>query len=168
LLAAGSEKLSEFILCPRRDAHHCRKTYNNKELMAIALKRVYEPATPTDGYRILVDRLWPRGVSKAKAGVDEWLRDIAPSNALRKWFHANSEEWAQFRKRYFKELSTPETQRDLQQLRALVRERKRLTLLYSSKNEERNNAVVLRDFLEEARKSAQTVKLPRMRANVPR
>ncbi len=117
--------------------------------MAIALKRVYEPATAADGYRVLVDRLWPRGMSKAKAGVNEWLRDLAPSNTLRKWFHANPEEWAQFQKRYFKELAAPEAQLDLHKLRALVRERKRLTLLYSSRNEARNNAVVLRDFLEE-------------------
>lgn len=109
-----------------------------------------EPATARDGCRVLVDRLWPRGLSKGKTGVDEWLRDVAPSNALRKWFHANSEEWAQFKKRYIKELSTSETQKDLERLRALARERKRLTFLYSSKNEERNNAVVLRDFLEES------------------
>lgn len=143
------ENFCEFILPLPSNAHACRETYNDKELMPIALKRVYEPATATDGYRVLVDRLWPRGLSKAKAGVDQWLRDVAPSNALRKWFHANPEEWAQFRKRYLKELSAAKTQRDLQQLRALARERKRLTLLFSSRNEERNNAVVLRDFLEE-------------------
>lgn len=138
-------KVLLIILPPLWNAHASRKTYN--ELVSIALKRVYEPAAPTDGYRVLVDRLWPRGLSKANAGVDEWLRDLAPSNALRKWFHANPEEWAQFQKRYIKELSAPETQRNLQKLRSLARERKRLTLLYSSRNEESNNAVVLRDFL---------------------
>ncbi len=119
-----------------------------KELMPIALKRIYEPPTAADGYRILVDRLWPRGLTKSKASVDEWLRDVAPSNALRKWFHANPEEWPQFQKRYIKELSAPETRSDLDKLRTLAREQKRLTLLYSSRNEERNNAVALRDFLE--------------------
>ncbi len=119
-----------------------------KELMPIALKRIYEPPTAADGCRILVDRLWPRGLTKSKASVDEWLRDVAPSNALRKWFHANPEEWPQFQKRYIKELSAPETRSDLDKLRTLAREQKRLTLLYSSRNEKRNNAVALRDFLE--------------------
>jgi uncharacterized protein YeaO (DUF488 family) len=119
-----------------------------EEAVPIALKRVYEPAVATDGYRVLVDRLWPRGLSKSTAGVSEWLRDLAPSNELRKWFHSHPEEWAQFRRRYLKELSTPATQRDLQQLRGLARERKHLTLLYSSRNQARNNAVVLRDFLK--------------------
>jgi uncharacterized protein YeaO (DUF488 family) len=116
--------------------------------MAIVLKRVYEPAIATDGYRVLVDRLWPRGLSKSKAAVNGWFRDLAPSNALRKWFHSHPEEWVQFRGRYLKELSAPQAQQDLQHLRSLKQKRKRLTFLYSSRDETHNNAVVLRDFLE--------------------
>ena len=72
--------------------------------MAIAIKRIYEPATPGDGYRVLVDRLWPRGVSKATAAVDLWLRDVAPSTALRTWFNHDPDKWTEFRARYQAEL----------------------------------------------------------------
>ena len=73
--------------------------------MAVAVKRVYEPLPPSDGVRVLVDRLWPRGLTKEDAAVKFWLRDLAPSNELRQWFHANPDAWRMFRKRYFKELA---------------------------------------------------------------
>jgi uncharacterized protein YeaO (DUF488 family) len=116
--------------------------------MPVSVKRVYEPAARGDGIRVLVDRLWPRGLSKAEAAVDEWFRDIAPSNQLRKWFHAQPEEWATFRKRYLSELAAPEAEQHLQALCALARSRKQITLLYASKNQKQNNATVLKDILE--------------------
>jgi uncharacterized protein YeaO (DUF488 family) len=120
--------------------------------MAVETKRVYEPAAPADGTRILVDRLWPRGLRKEEAALDDWLRDLAPSNELRKWFHSQPEHWLQFRKRYLKELSRPELEKNLQKLYTLAGSRKRLTLLYASKNDEHNNATVLKDLLDGMRK----------------
>ena len=120
--------------------------------MAIAVKRVYENYSRADGTRILVDRLWPRGLSKAQAAVDEWLRDLAPSNELRKWFHAEPDHWMAFRKKYLKELSRPEAEVDLRKLYRIAHKKKRLTLLFASRNEERNNAVVLKELLEGMRK----------------
>ncbi len=120
--------------------------------MTVVLKRVYESASRTDGTRVLVDRLWPRGIAKANAAVDEWLRDLAPSDELRRWFHARAERWQDFRKKYLKELSQPEAQDALLQLYKLVHQRKRLTLLFASKNEAHNNAVVLKELIEGVRK----------------
>jgi uncharacterized protein YeaO (DUF488 family) len=118
----------------------------------VNLKRAYEAPGRSDGTRVLVDRLWPRGLSKARAAVDRWLRDLAPSDELRKWFHAHSEAWALFRKRYLKELARPECAEALTELYRLANGRKKLTLLFASKNEEHNNATVLRDLLEGMRK----------------
>jgi len=120
--------------------------------MPVAVKRVYESPSRSDGARVLVDRLWPRGLRKTDVAILEWLRDLAPSNELRKWYHLQPDQWELFRKRYLKELARPEAQRDLQQLYSLAHKRKRLTLLYASKNEERNNAVVLKDLLDGMRK----------------
>ncbi len=120
--------------------------------MTVAIKRVYEPALRTDGTRVLVDRLWPRGMARASAAIDEWLRDLAPSHDLRRWFHARPDRWQDFRKRYLKELSQPEAEDSLLKLYKLVHKRKRLTLLYASKNETHNNAVVLKELLEGIRK----------------
>lgn len=120
--------------------------------MTIVLKRVYEAAARSDGTRVLVDRLWPRGLAKAKASLDEWLRDLAPSDELRQWFHARPDQWQNFRKRYLKELSKPESQDSLRQLYKLADKRKRMTLLFASKNETHNNAVVLKELLEGMRK----------------
>jgi uncharacterized protein YeaO (DUF488 family) len=121
-------------------------------VMAITIKRVYEPASRSDGARILVDRLWPRGLSKAKAAVDEWLRDLAPSDELRRWYHARPEHWLTFRKKYLKELSQPEAEDALGRLYLLASKKKRLTLLYASRNETQNNAVVLKELLDGTRK----------------
>ena len=120
--------------------------------MRIVIKRVYEPASADDGTRVLVDRLWPRGLTKSDAAIDEWLRDIAPSNDLRRWYHAQPEQWEAFRKRYLKELWKPEYQKALQRLFELAHANKRLTLLFASKNATLNNAVVLKELLEGARK----------------
>lgn len=119
--------------------------------MPVAVKRVYEPVSRSDGTRVLVDRLWPRGLRKSVA--HEWLRELAPSNTLRKWFHAQPEgAWPVFYKRYLKELAGPEAQEDLQKLYSMAHRKKRLTLLFASKNEQHNNAVVLKDLLDGMRK----------------
>ena len=118
----------------------------------IQVKRIYEKPARADGTRVLVDRLWPRGVSKGQAAVDAWLRDLAPSDGLRQWFHARPEAWAGFRKRYIKELSRPEAEEALDELYRLAGRRKRMTLLFASKNQRHNNAVVLKDLMEGMRK----------------
>jgi uncharacterized protein YeaO (DUF488 family) len=119
--------------------------------MRARVKRVYEKPEPGDGKRVLVDRLWPRGLKKEDAGVDAWLRGIAPSNELRKWFHLHPEQWAAFRRRYLKELGSPEAGSGLEELYRLADHHK-ITLLFASRNEEHNNAVVLRDILNGMRK----------------
>ena len=120
--------------------------------MTVAVKRVYDSPSRSDGARILVDRLWPRGVRKTEADLDDWLRAIAPSNELRKWYHAQPDQWPLFRKRYLKELTSPDAERELQKLYLLAQKRKRVTLLFASKNEKYNNAVVLKDLLDGMRK----------------
>lgn len=112
--------------------------------MKIKLKRVYEKAEKNDGQRVLVDRIWPRGLSKQAANIDLWLKDIAPNTALRKWFAHDPEKWSEFKKRYFKELrKNPET---VKQLRRLVR-RGTVTLVFGAKEEKYNNAVALKQYL---------------------
>lgn len=123
----------------------------------IAVKRVYEPATAKDGVRVLVDRLWPRGLKKEAAAVKFWLRDLAPSNELRQWYHANPECWALFKKRYMKELFAPAAAAAVEKLYQLVKGKKVVTLLYASRNEERNNATVLRELLGGMRKPPSSV-----------
>lgn len=125
--------------------------------MAIELKRVYEPAAAADGVRVLVDRLWPRGLTKEEAAVKHWLRDIAPSNELRQWFHANPEAWAVFRKRYLKELVSPKAAAAVEKLYTLASGKKKLTLLYASRMQERNNATILKELLEGGRKPPSSV-----------
>jgi uncharacterized protein YeaO (DUF488 family) len=118
----------------------------------IQVKRIYAKPARTDGTRVLVDRLWPRGVSKGRAAIDAWLRELAPSDALRHWYHARPEIWLTFRKRYLKELAQPEAAEALDELYRLADQPKPLTLLFASKNEERNNATVLKELLEGMRK----------------
>lgn len=120
--------------------------------MTVAIKRVYEAPSRTDGTRVLVDRLWPRGVAKDAARILEWLRDLAPSNELRRWYHSHEDQWSAFRSKYLKELSQPACQEALHRLYELAHTKKRLTLLYASKNETRNNAVVLKELLDGVRK----------------
>jgi uncharacterized protein YeaO (DUF488 family) len=116
--------------------------------MSVIVKRVYEAVAKSDGVRVLVDRLWPRGLKKENAAVEFWLRDLAPSDELRKWFHANPEAWRMFRKRYLKELVGEEASSAVEKLHALAEGKRRVTLLYASRNVEHNNAVVLKELLE--------------------
>ena len=112
----------------------------------IRIKRVYSEASKDDGYRILVDRLWPRGMSKEKAKVDLWLKGIAPSNELRKWFSHDPAKWEEFKKKYAKEL---EAKQDLiQEIKRMEKETGKVTLLYSSKETEHNNAMALKAIIE--------------------
>ena len=120
--------------------------------MSVVVKRVYEKPSRSDGTRVLVDRLWPRGLTKAAAALDAWLKELAPSDELRRWIHEHRDAWPMFRKRYLKELTHPEAAEQLQKLYDLARGRKRLTLLYAFKDEERNNAVVLKELLEGMKK----------------
>lgn len=120
--------------------------------MAVVVKRIYDKVSPKDGARVLVDRLWPRGISKKQAALDAWLQELAPSDELRRWSHAHREAWEMFRKRYLRELTRPEAAEQLQELYRLARGRKRLTLLYAFKDEEHNNAVVLKDLLDGMKK----------------
>jgi uncharacterized protein YeaO (DUF488 family) len=120
--------------------------------MTIAIKRVYERASRRDGARVLVDRLWPRGLTKEKAAVDEWLRDLAPSNELRRRYHARPDHWETFRKQYLKELAQPACEEALRRLYELAHKQKHLTLLFASKEETQNNATVLKELLEGTRK----------------
>ena len=119
--------------------------------MPVEIKRVYEPPSREDGQRVLVDRLWPRGVSKEAASIDHWLKDLAPSDALRKWYHSSS-NWVVFKKRYFKELSKPEASAALETLYALAHDHPRVTLIYSSRDIERNNATALKELLDGSKK----------------
>ena len=120
--------------------------------MAVVLKRVYEKASTRDGYRVLVDRLWPRGLSKESATVDLWLKEIAPSNELRQWFHERRTQWLAFREKYVEELAEPEKVAALEQLQSVVKKRKAVTLLFASTDIEHNNAVVLKELLDGMKK----------------
>ena len=108
----------------------------------VTSKRVYEPYAPSDGFRVLIDRLWPRGIAEAKAHVDLWLKDVAPSRALRQWYGHDPAKWTEFRKRYTNELRDSPAKEALEDLVRRAR-RGRVTLLYSSRVEDINNATVL-------------------------
>lgn len=112
--------------------------------MNISIKRIYDPQDDGDGYRVLVDRLWPRGISKEKASWDEWEKNVAPSTRLRQWFDHDDAKWDMFRQRYFEELD--KNTEAVPHLRQLARKGK-LTLLYSARNTEHNEAAALRDYL---------------------
>jgi len=113
--------------------------------MVIQLKRAYEPPTPDDGFRILVDRLWPRAVSKYSAQIDLWLKEIAPSAELRRWFCHDPSKWAEFRTRYFRELD--EHPDAVAQLCEFTRKGP-VTLVYGARDQEHNDAVALKEYLE--------------------
>ncbi|HMM54913.1 MAG TPA: DUF488 domain-containing protein [Candidatus Desulfobacillus sp.] len=115
--------------------------------MSVSIKRVYEAPAAADGVRILVDRLWPRGLTKDKAKIDHWLKEVGPSNELRQWFGHEPEKWPEFQKRYRAELKANPA---LAELKALTRKGK-ATLVYGAKDEERNQAVVLKQLLERAK-----------------
>jgi len=110
----------------------------------IQLKRVYAAPAKRDGCRVLVDRLWPRGLSKQSAKVDYWIKDVAPSASLRKWFAHDPAKWAEFKKRYYRELKgNPE---GVKQIRSLAKQGK-VTLLFGARDEKHNNAVALKTYL---------------------
>lgn len=111
----------------------------------IRVKRVYAPPSKTDGVRVLVDRLWPRGLAKDRAAVTLWLKDLAPSATLRKWFGHDPAKWRQFQARYRKELQAKKA--DVQQLRQMGKERT-VTLLFGAKDQAHNQAVVLKKVLD--------------------
>jgi uncharacterized protein YeaO (DUF488 family) len=118
--------------------------------MDIRLKRAYEPPQRSDGYRVLIDRIWPRGVSKEEAHLDEWARELAPSGELRRWFGHDPARFAEFRSRYLDEL---QAQREtLRKLRRRARE-ETLTLVYGARDTENNDAVVLAELLRRGRRS---------------
>lgn len=112
--------------------------------MQIVTQRIYEDHAPA-GYRVLVDRLWPRGISKEDAALDDWWKDLAPSDGLRKWFQHEPEKWAEFRKEYKRELAAhrAEAETFLHQVK-----KKKLVLLYGAKSQDYNHALVLKDYLE--------------------
>jgi len=110
---------------------------------SLLLKRAYEPAADADGLRVLVDRLWPRGLDKKHAAIDEWLKDVAPTPGLRKWFGHDPDRWQEFRRRYLAELAD---NRAIDGLRKLWPAH-RVTLVYAARDTEHNHALVLRDFL---------------------
>ena len=114
----------------------------------LKLKRAYEAPSPADGHRILVDRLWPRGVKKSAAHLEAWLKDLAPSAELRRWFDHNPERWEEFHRRYVQELEAPEKAELLQDLLARARQGT-VTLIFAARDQEKNNAVVVKSFLEE-------------------
>ena len=115
----------------------------------IKLKRAYEAASKDDDLRILVERLWPRGVSKPKAQIDLWLKDLAPSTELRQWYGHDPAKWPQFRKRYWAELKG---QGDLLALLRCVAQEKMVTFVYAASDEERNSAMALKEFMERSKK----------------
>jgi uncharacterized protein YeaO (DUF488 family) len=110
----------------------------------IQTKRIYDPVSPEDGKRVLVDRLWPRGIKKDKASIDDWLKDIAPSDELRKWFSHDPSKWLEFRKRYKKELKDKFAV--LEKIRK-ESEKETITLLFAAKDVEHNNAVALKEII---------------------
>lgn len=113
--------------------------------MLVRVKRVYEKPSATDGCRILVDRIWPRGLNKQTARIDSWPKEIAPTTQLRKWFHHDPAKWKEFKKRYFQELNThPE------QANSLIKQTAKgpVTLVFGAKDEQHNNAIALKEYLD--------------------
>jgi uncharacterized protein YeaO (DUF488 family) len=115
----------------------------------IRIKRIYDPPSPQDGFRILVDRLWPRGLSKEKAKVDLWLREISPSNELRKWYGHDPDKWNEFKKKYLEEIEAKNDEFDFLRKKA---QEGTVTFLFSSREEKLNNAQALKEFVESKRK----------------
>jgi uncharacterized protein YeaO (DUF488 family) len=117
----------------------------------LKIKRAYDKPESADGKRILIDRLWPRGISKADARIDEWLKDLGPSTDLRKWFGHDPEKWEEFRKRYIKELSAPDKSMLLEKI-ARTAEHGSITLIYSAKDTEHSDVKVLEDLINKMMK----------------
>ena len=123
----------------------CRTPLDQREpRLEIRVKRIYEPPEPTDGYRVLVDRLWPRGVSREGTFIDVWMREVAPSSELRRWFGHDASRWQEFKRRYAVELGT---RQDLvAEILSLARDRP-VTLLYSARDPDHNQAVALAEYV---------------------
>lgn len=115
--------------------------------MDIRLKRAYENPARSDGPRVLVDRIWPRGVAKKDADISCWLKGLAPSTELRKWFGHDPDKWSEFRKRYLDELKKEDAAEDLEKLRTCLEAHGRITLVFAAKDTRHNNAVALRHFI---------------------
>lgn len=113
--------------------------------MTIKIKRAYGPAEKADGLRILVDRLYPRGIKKEDLQADVWLKEIAPSTALRKWFNHDAENWQAFKTKYIAELKQSET---MEALKKLIKKHKTITLVYGAKDETHNQAIIIKEVLE--------------------
>ncbi|HRN90620.1 MAG TPA: DUF488 domain-containing protein [Candidatus Saccharibacteria bacterium] len=113
--------------------------------MTVQIKRIYDEPAETDGYRVLVDRLWPRGVSKEKAALDEWIKEVGPTDELRKWFGHQPERYSEFKTKYQKELDSSPA---FKELKDIVSKHKNVTLLYSAHDSEHNQATVLLDYLK--------------------
>jgi uncharacterized protein YeaO (DUF488 family) len=121
------------------------------------LKRAYDPALRSDGTRLLVERLWPRGISKARLRLDAWLKEVGPSTELRKWFGHDPDKWGEFRRRYFRELdSRPTAWRPI----VSAGRRGRVTLIYSSHDTQHNNAVALQEYLRKRSRRPMSVHRP--------
>lgn len=116
--------------------------------MPVEIKRIYDQAKQNDGIRVLVDRVWPRGISKGKAQLDHWLKEIGPSAELRKWFGHDPEKYEAFKEKYKAELQEGQQQEALRKLKDLVKAHDRLTLLFAAKDEKHNQARVLKDILD--------------------
>jgi uncharacterized protein YeaO (DUF488 family) len=116
--------------------------------MSIVLKRIYDEPPQLGGHRILIDRVWPRGISKEDANLDEWIKEITPSPPLRKWFHHEQERFEEFKKAYKEELNQDAKQKKLQELKEMSAN-ERLVLLYGAKDKQYNHAVVLKEVLDE-------------------
>ena len=115
----------------------------------LKMKRAYLSAEDSDGYRVLVDRLWPRGKSKETEKIDLWLKEIAPSSELRKWFNHEAEKYPDFKAKYRKELQSGTQKEALEELKNILQDHEMVTLVYGAKNEKQNNAQVLYDLLNE-------------------
>lgn len=118
--------------------------------MTVKIKRIYDEVSEDDGIRVLVDRLWPRGISKDKAKLDHWLKEVGPSNELRKWFHQDADEnkFEEFKQKYRSELQSGKQQEALEELKQIAEENGHVTLLFSAKNEKQNQAQILVEMLD--------------------
>ncbi|MBO0440826.1 DUF488 domain-containing protein [Candidatus Enterococcus ikei] len=119
----------------------------------LQIKRAYEKVDSSDGYRVLVDRLWPRGMSKEKEQLDLWLKKVAPSKELRQWFNHEPDKYPKFKEKFIAELESGEANEVFQQLLEIVKEHAAVTLIYSAKEEKYNNAVVLKELIEDHEKA---------------
>jgi len=114
----------------------------------IKIKRAYQPSSKDDGFRILIDRIWPRGVSKERANLDLWMKEIAPSDDLRKWFSHDPKKWNEFENRYKHELK--DKKELINKIKEIEKDKEKVTLIYSAKDEKHNNAIVLENMLKKS------------------